>query len=46
MIEIASKRPNKTKAFTSPAYEGWSEWEKRRFDEIAGEMMRGLGYSP
>lgn len=44
MEELAETRPNKTKRFTNPSPQEWPEWEKRRFDEIAGSIMTKLGY--
>ncbi len=44
MLSVAAGRPNKTQSFNVPEYADWSDWERKRFDEIAGGMMSRLGY--
>lgn len=44
MMARADQKPNKSKKFTSPSVADWNDWEKKRFNEIAGDMMRRLGY--
>jgi len=44
MLEVVYQRPNRTKTYTFPPHTEWSGWEKQRFEEIAGNMMRTLGY--
>lgn len=44
MLKIANTKPNKTSQYTFPLYTDWSQWEKERFSEIAGDMMQTLGY--
>ncbi|MDP2157750.1 MAG: hypothetical protein Q8K68_08595 [Nitrospirota bacterium] len=44
MLKLAESRPNRTKRFTNPSPQEWPEWEKRRFDKIAGGIMTKLGY--
>jgi len=45
MLGIANTRPNKTQKYEFPPYNEWSESEMQRFKEIAGDMMKRLGYS-
>ncbi len=45
MLTIAGSKPNKTRKFSIPEHTGWSDRQKERFNEIAGEMMHKLGYS-
>ncbi len=44
MLEIANSKPNKSKKNTIPHHSNWSDYEKQRFNAIAGDMMRTLGY--
>ena len=45
MMRTARKRPNQTKKQTVPNFDSWSEEDKSTFREIAGPMMRQLGYT-
>lgn len=45
MVRIAESQPNETEEHHVPGPRRWSEKWKQRFDELAGEMMRELGYT-
>lgn len=45
MIDIAKTRPNRSPKYDFPPYAEWSEDYKKRFKEIAGDMMIRLGYN-
>lgn len=44
MLELAEARPNRTEERELPGPELWSDERRNRFREIAGSMMRRLGY--
>lgn len=45
MLVIAATKPNRTEEYRFPSYHDWSSREKQEFKDIAGDMMRTLGYS-
>ena len=45
MVRIAETKPNRTRVRRVPPVEEWSGHERTRFSEIAGAMMRKLGYT-
>lgn len=45
MLKIANTRPNKTGKYDFPPHTEWPEREIQRFNEIAGDIMKKLGYS-
>lgn len=44
MLDLLKKKQIFAGEPVFPSYSEWSEDEKKRFDEIAGDMMRRLGY--
>ncbi len=38
------KKVNKPKKYSFPAWPNWTQEQKRQFNEICGETMKGLGY--
>jgi len=44
MMQVASRKPNRTKERATAPFEEWEAYDQRRFWEIAGEMMETLGY--
>lgn len=45
MLAIAATKPNKSPNHDFPPYGEWSEYHKRLFKKIAGDMMLRLGYN-
>jgi len=45
MLERAGRKPNKTDHYSTPPPREWTQQQKNRFSEIAGDTMNTLGYS-
>jgi hypothetical protein len=44
MMEVAARRPNKTRERSVPPFERWTQEDQREFFRIAGPTMAQLGY--